>query len=315
MTLRPICPVLTKILEIRAGMPEPPVLRPGASLADRIWGVLNACKWLVQCPPALEVVALWAHGGNLRGFLDVVTEDLWVLPKQLQRDYSVSAQKLEGLADRLCHHVQLYEMTRALHCHRVYLEPPDYGQDHWQGFRLWRDQQLEVAEIGGGTLGRIEMVKLTSTFPVDAVSVANQIIDELAPIADDIAKAAAKPENSPAARIKDRFAFNPGQALFDGKDLGLSTGFTVEILQKLVQSIGQTVAYATLDANSKNEASDQLRKAKRAIVVSFKEHGVPCDIVTKAREGYCLCERTGKKEKVRETAKTTRRATRKTRHK
>jgi len=89
--------------------------------------------------------------------------------------------------------------------------------------------------------------------------------------------------------IKDRFAFNPGQALFDGKDLGLSAGLPVETLKNLVSQFGNTVAYKVLQDDSTDKAaSEQLRTAASQIRKVLKTHHVPCRIESKTRNGYCI---------------------------
>ena len=96
-----------------------------------------------------------------------------------------------------------------------------------------------------------------------------------------------KPRGKPP--LKDRFTFHPGQVQFDGKDLDLPVGLPITVLQKLVDSFGVPVSYRELDGISGKTAEDNLRAAKLAIVASFQRHKVPCEIRTKAKEGYCLC--------------------------
>jgi len=96
-----------------------------------------------------------------------------------------------------------------------------------------------------------------------------------------------KPRGKPP--LKGRFTFYPGQAKFDDKDLELSTGLPITVLQKLVDSFGVPVSYVKLDGISGKTAEDNLRAAKVAIVASFQKHKVPCEIHTKRKEAYCLC--------------------------
>jgi hypothetical protein len=203
-SLRPVCPALREILKERAKGSGPAVLGAAVALADRMYCVLNACGDLTKCPPTLEVVALWAHGGDLRAGVAPVVDDLVVLGKQLQRDCPLSARKLEDLSKELDLATATYELNRARDGF-VYLEPDQFARDHWRGFRLWRNGQVEAAELGGGRLGRIQMARLTSTYPVDVVSLASDIIEELAPIARDIADKAARLE-------AEQKSNEPGQA-------------------------------------------------------------------------------------------------------
>jgi hypothetical protein len=91
--------------------------------------------------------------------------------------------------------------------------------------------------------------------------------------------------------VGGRFIFNPGQAMFDERDLGLPTGLPIEVLKRLVSSFGTVVPYGALDGISEKTAEDNLRNAKHIIQESFKEHHVPCEIVTKTREGYLIREK------------------------
>jgi len=103
------------------------------------------------------------------------------------------------------------------------------------------------------------------------------------------AKALPANANKPDKPLKDRFVFRgDGQALFDGKDLELPTGFTIPVLTLLVNSFGEPVPYKTLDENSGKTAGDNLRAAKHAIQESFKRHHVPCKVVTKKGVAYLI---------------------------
>jgi hypothetical protein len=88
---------------------------------------------------------------------------------------------------------------------------------------------------------------------------------------------------------KKRFDFKPGQALFDGKDLGLPSGSPVTVLEKLVQSWGETVQHRALhDQSTQSEASPELREAVRVIRKAFRHHRIRCKLVSKRGEGYLI---------------------------
>jgi len=109
--------------------------------------------------------------------------------------------------------------------------------------------------------------------------------------ADEVEQADETGRTSPHATVKNRFRFLPGQALFDGKDLDLPTGLAVHVLTTLVENFGTVVAYGTLDDKiSGKTADDLLRAAKCAIQKAFAMNCVPCEIKTKPREGYVICE-------------------------
>ena len=105
------------------------------------------------------------------------------------------------------------------------------------------------------------------------------------------AKGIGKPKNKPKSPPKKDFSFGRGQAFYKGNDLGLPTGAElscVEILKKLVNSLGKVVKYKTLDENSADTASVFLRGKIRNIRSALKKHNVPYKIVTKKWTGYVL---------------------------
>jgi len=101
--------------------------------------------------------------------------------------------------------------------------------------------------------------------------------------------------------LKDRFTFNRGQVMFDGRDLGLPTGLVIEVLKILCNRFGQTVPYGELDGGlSKNAAEEPLRGAVRKLRAALQAERIPCQIETKMREGYCLCEKSSKTQKPKQ---------------
>lgn len=131
------------------------------------------------------------------------------------------------------------------------------------------------------------------------------ILDEAGGVADAAQEAAEAgsadegggPATAPAAAdgeglvasVKDRFTFAPGQAMFDGKDLGLPAGLAVDVLKKLVESFGVAVPYKELNRQSTaNEADEVLRAAKSQISAALKKHKAPCEVAAKKGSGYVL---------------------------
>jgi hypothetical protein len=89
--------------------------------------------------------------------------------------------------------------------------------------------------------------------------------------------------------LQDRFTFRPGQARFNGKDLGLNATFARDLLKKLARRIGKVVCYPTLEEDSPaKEASEKLRTAVVAIRASLKRHKTGYEITTIRGTGYCL---------------------------
>jgi len=181
--LRPVCPAFKEMLSdaVRDMVPDPLVL--GSTVEERLKRLLMLCGKLTQFPPSAELVALWAHREDLLSeWVNLIQDDLLVVPKQIQKNYPMSATKLETLAEELVFFSQNYEMNRASRgwC---YLEPPDYAQQHWRAFRGWRKDKIDTASLGGGHRTPIEVLRFTSTYPVDIICVASVIFEELAPLA------------------------------------------------------------------------------------------------------------------------------------
>jgi len=86
------------------------------------------------------------------------------------------------------------------------------------------------------------------------------------------------------------FTFAAGQALFNGRDLGLPAGLPVVVLTRLVSDCPKTAKHNDLDDSEEhgNEAGEKLRAAVAAIRRALKRHKVPYTITTKRGEGYAL---------------------------
>ncbi len=97
-----------------------------------------------------------------------------------------------------------------------------------------------------------------------------------------------KEDDGSKASLKDRFVFNPGQVLFDKKDLGLPSGEPVTVLKELVGSFGDVVPYSTLDPHYSSAVPGSLPKAVVEIRKSLRAHDIPCEIKAKRGEGYLI---------------------------
>ena len=88
------------------------------------------------------------------------------------------------------------------------------------------------------------------------------------------------------------FSFGDGQAFFKSKDLKLPAGEAVDILKKLVTSLGNTVKHTELDSQSSNSnASDFLRGRIAVIKTALKKKRVTYKVRSIRGIGYIL-ERT-----------------------
>jgi hypothetical protein len=89
--------------------------------------------------------------------------------------------------------------------------------------------------------------------------------------------------------IKKRFAIRHGQILFDGKDLNIRVGTTLEIMKMLVNQFDNVVPFRTLDEYSKEcEASDKIRTAISRIRKKLKSVKIQAVIENRYGEGYIM---------------------------
>ncbi|NQT91927.1 MAG: helix-turn-helix domain-containing protein [Lentisphaerae bacterium] len=93
--------------------------------------------------------------------------------------------------------------------------------------------------------------------------------------------------------LAERFDIWPGQALFDGRDLGLPTGLCIGVLGMLVGRFGRVVPHYELHAvSSPVEACDELRGVIKTLRRALKAANVPCRIEVRRRCGYMLVAET-----------------------
>ena len=97
-------------------------------------------------------------------------------------------------------------------------------------------------------------------------------------------------DTDPKVELAERFEFQPGQVLFDGKDLKVPAGMVTEVLQKLVSQFGRVVPFKELDEQSQEKtAFEQLRKAiSRLNNDVLKPRRVPVRIENRKGEGYLI---------------------------
>lgn len=106
--------------------------------------------------------------------------------------------------------------------------------------------------------------------------------------------AAAKQKDKPGSNenskpIDKRFAFEPGQVLFDGRDLDVGTGAVLDITKALVENLGHVVPFQELDENSsKKEASEKIRTAIKRLRKAIKSAKTPVVIKNRKAEGYVM---------------------------
>jgi hypothetical protein len=86
------------------------------------------------------------------------------------------------------------------------------------------------------------------------------------------------------------FTFEPGQALFEHRDLGLPSGLPVDVLERLADACPKAVKHNDLDNSEEhgNEAGEKLRGAISSIRQALRRQKIPYTIMTKRGEGYAL---------------------------
>ena len=92
-----------------------------------------------------------------------------------------------------------------------------------------------------------------------------------------------------SANLRAGFTFNPGQALFDGKDLGLPAGLPVEVLQELHAKLGESIPHRELHRlSTTSEASGELRHAITEIRRALESVKAPFRVENKRGYAYHL---------------------------
>jgi hypothetical protein len=89
--------------------------------------------------------------------------------------------------------------------------------------------------------------------------------------------------------IKALFKIEKSRILFNGVDLDLPAGRTVEIAKALIKGFDTVIEYRLLDSESTDKnAEDNLRKHKSIFAKKLKGCRIPCYITTKKQSGYML---------------------------
>jgi len=89
--------------------------------------------------------------------------------------------------------------------------------------------------------------------------------------------------------IGKRFTFRSGQVLFDGHDLNVGTGATLEILKALVKNFNYVMPFQKLDENSSaKEASEKIRTAIGRLRKTLESAKIPVVIENRKGEGYLM---------------------------
>ena len=97
-------------------------------------------------------------------------------------------------------------------------------------------------------------------------------------------------DNNPAGTdFKNSFTLMENQVLFDGQDLNIGAGASVDIFKALVENFGYIVSFKKLDENSlQNEASEKTRTAIGRIRKTLKSAKIPVVIENRKAEGYIM---------------------------
>lgn len=321
--LFPVCPVLRDILIDKPLYDISKIETTNLPLLDSVNRVRYVLRKLIELKPDEETIVRCAHTKEpynrnfLTEWLKPIEDDLKTLPEKMQDNFPATSEKLAKLIKELLAVVDSYTIYSRTD---LFLQFPSYlfGNDDY-GFLVWRSQLTSSKPYGivdeGGSNKESDALVCASksafacTYPIDAIEASRPICEELEEVAKHLdrektfsSKAVvntipqekarqAKPKSSvdKTRDIKKRFSFNEAQAIFDNTDLGLPSGETVSILERLRDSFGEVVKHNELDQNSSpSNASDILKGRIHTIKKALKRHKIPCRIESKRGVGYVL---------------------------
>jgi hypothetical protein len=174
---------------------------------------------------------------------------------------------------------------------------------HYVRFWVWSNEQIPAAPISGCTLedplGEDDKALLRDLHLWDdspRYDALRSYLLEVCGVARDTLRGLSWPavmrllrKAEGSAGAAEGFSFRPGQALYDGKDLAMPTGATLEVFNRLVANLGRPVRYDHLDDQSRpSDASELLRATIVNIRRRLRVCTVPYKIVNKRGEAYSL---------------------------
>lgn len=216
--LRLVCPVLAELLRTVsvyaiADGPRPRIESGAVTLGQCVANILAVLRPLADIRPTPDVIAFCVHRKDfLIDWLEPIAEDLALLPKLLeQRGFTATAAHCEPLCSRL--RVDTSEEARMLYAsmrpvpNGLYLMPPaTVTGSNYLGFRKWadlictmsrpiprpfiapsRNRSLRpdsvIPEPRSSPPDEGQMRRLVNTYPAATIDLANQLVEQLAPIA------------------------------------------------------------------------------------------------------------------------------------
>lgn len=181
--LRPVCPELKKWVNEVKLSDMANIQKTNSTMLDSIKRILLVFDRLIQWPPTERVIAWCAHRKNiLEDCLSFVENDLSLLPKRLESSYPDTSRRCDQLIAQL--HIDRFRYKFHHPQSFLYLIPPPSTRRHYLLLLDWRQKQMVIAKAKG--LEAIEMNRLTSPYPAEAVKTMNEICQELAPLAQII---------------------------------------------------------------------------------------------------------------------------------
>ena len=165
-------------------------------------------------------------------------------------------------------------------------------QDKTAGQQLKESYKQLIDAAGDKKFSLKNPKELVALFPSsESIGKIKYEANLLAALMQEIAKAGGTKKTTKKLKplLKNKFSFGSGQAFFNGKDLGLPTGETIEILQKLVRSMGKVVEHKVLESMSTDSnASDILKGRILTINKALKHHNIRYKIESRRGVGYVL---------------------------
>jgi len=180
LELYPVCPLLKKMTTNTPLYNLQPFANVPSPLLKTILKVLVFCRNVMQLKPNIETVVRCAHSGDfLKNQIDPVRNDLATLSLWLEKDYPATSKECKKLVAEL----QLAETRYTWNSGGfIYLLPPDPEHGNWATYLQWRYLKVNLS-LPQISQPQNEMMRLTNSFPAEAIKVSHNIYDQLNPLA------------------------------------------------------------------------------------------------------------------------------------
>jgi len=178
----PICPLIKEVVN-KEKFPNIPNLPKTSSKNSAIIRILEVFRELIKRQqPTKEFIKWCAHRDNvLQDCMNLIEKDLKLLPKQYEKDYPQTSQKLEKLIKRLYAEMTMYHSAHNLPAFMLPPIPDELLKDYqnvlaWQREKENPDESL-LTFMSCGDVSK--MASLICHYPAVAIEKMNCISNEL----------------------------------------------------------------------------------------------------------------------------------------